>query len=364
MDIKSSLNIGRIAGIDIKVHWSFLLLILWFFISSINEGYSFEGAIHRIFFIFAIFGCIILHELGHALTARKFGCETKQIILLPIGGMAQMKQLPQKPLEELLVAIAGPLVSFGIAIFIYLILGSSQALDLSQKAQHLDDFSKGSFLFNLFLINLILAIFNLLPAFPMDGGRMLRAVLAMKFSRSKATKIAANIGQIIAIIFIIFGVNHNLFLAFIGIFIFIAARTESTYETSKSILSDYKVKNVMMSKYTALKHDDHLDKVISVILASQEKEFIVMNDKKVVGVLTQMDIIRALSLKKNFFLYEIMRKKFPCFSPNMNLKEVYEELITNRYSIGPVIENSELIGILNMENVQEFLLFNKLLSDE
>lgn len=359
MNIKSSLNLGRIAGINLQVHWSFFLLILWIFASSINDGRNVDEGIHRILFVFAIFGCVILHELGHALTARRFGFETKQIVLLPIGGMAQMKKLPQKPSEELLVAVAGPLVSFAIAAFLYLIIAFFQSVELSQETQNLDELLEGNFLLKLFIINLMLAIFNLIPAFPMDGGRMLRAALAMKLTRSKATNIAANIGQLIAIIFIILGAKYNPFLVIIGIFILMAARTEDVYESSRSILSDYKVRKLLMTKYTILKYDDHLDKVVDVILASQEKEFVVVNNQKVVGVLTQNNVIKALSLKENFFLYEIMNKEFPCFSPEMNLRSAYEELATNQYSVGPVIENSKLIGILNMENIQEFLLFKR-----
>jgi len=360
MNIKSSLNIGKISGINVKLHWSFSLLILWIFTSSLRSGGSIGDGIHQILFVFAIFGCVVLHELGHALTARKFGYETKQIVLSPIGGMAQMKQLPQKPLEELLVAIAGPLVSFALAMFFYVAFGVFGSEVISQETHSLDKVLDSNFLFNLFVINLILAIFNLIPAFPMDGGRIFRAALSMKLTRASATKIAANVGQIIAIIFIIVGVKHNPFLVLIGIFIFMAARTEETYERSRSILSDFKVKNLIMTKYTVFDHNDHIDKVVAVILASQEKEFVVVHNQEVVGVLTQNNVIQALSLKENFCLHEIMNKKFPSFSPNMNLKSAYEVLVTNQYSVGPVIENSKLVGILNMENIQEFLLFNKI----
>jgi len=235
-----------------------------------------------------------------------------------------------------------------------------QPTEIYQEAQNVDAVLGGNFLGNLFLVNVMLVIFNLIPAFPMDGGRMLRAFLAMKFTRSKATRIAANIGQIIAILFIIMGIQHNPFLVLIGVFIFMSARSETVYETSRSALSDYKVRKLIMSKYTVLKHDDHLDRVVEVVLLSQEKEFIVAHNHKIVGVLTQHNIIQALSLKQNFFVHEIMNKEFPYFSPDMNLKTAYERLATNQSSIGPVIDNSQLIGILNMENIQEFLLYNRL----
>jgi Zn-dependent protease/predicted transcriptional regulator len=359
MNHKLSLSVGKIAGINLRIHWSFSLLILWAFVTSVNMGHSLDQTIFRIIFIFAVFGCIILHELGHALVAKKFKCETEQIILLPIGGLAQIKKLPEKPSEEFLVTIAGPLVNFAIAAFIYLIFDPTKFADLVENIQNTDNFLEGNFLFNLFVVNLVIAVFNLIPAFPMDGGRMLRAFLSTQFSRAKATQISALIGQMIAIIFIIFGYKHNIFLALIGIFIFIISKTEESYETAKSILANYKVRNLIMTKYTALNHNDNLEKVIAEILSSQEKEFIITDGHKIVGVLNQTNIIHALALKKNFLLSEIMDKSFPKFSPNTSLKEAYEEFATNRYTIGPVIENSKLVGILNRENIQEFLIFNE-----
>ncbi len=235
MNLKSSLYLGKAFNIDIKVHWSFFLLVFWFFFSALYQGHVLAEAIYRVLFIFAIFGCVTLHELGHALVAQKFKCQTEQIVLMPIGGMAQMKQLPQKPMEEFLVAIAGPLVNVAIAVIIYFILGSSEFLRLSREAQNIDRLIDGSFLVNLLVINVILAVFNIIPAFPMDGGRMLRALLAIKLNRTKATKIASNIGQFIAVIFVILGFNSsNIILIMVGVFIFLAARAELKYESKRS----------------------------------------------------------------------------------------------------------------------------------
>ena len=357
MNLKSSLNLGKIFNIDIKVHWSFFVLILWLFISAINHGDSFEQAIHKVLFIFSIFLCVVLHELGHALTAKKFNCPTKQIILLPIGGMAQMKKIPEKPQEEFLVAIAGPIVSFMIAAFLYFVLHLTQTIDLSQNNIDFSEMLEGNFVLKLMIINFVLAIFNLIPAFPMDGGRILRSILSIWLDRTGATKIAANFGQIIAIIFMIIGFKSNLFLAFIGIFIFMAAHSEDTIETTKSILHNYLVRDIMMTKYTTLESHDNLDKVLKIILDSQEKEFVVLKNNQIVGVLTQGDIIRSLAQKQNLEIGKIMSKKFTTLHENTNLQEAYENLLQNQCSIAPIIKNSKLVAILNMENIQEFLLF-------
>ncbi|MDA7705244.1 site-2 protease family protein [Rickettsiales bacterium] len=356
MKTKNSINIAKLFGINVQIHWSFLFLLLFFFFSSLYQNSGMEEAIARVLFIISIFGCVILHEFGHALTARKFGCKTKRIIIFPLGGIAEMAKLPEKPSQEFLVAIAGPMVNFVIAALLYLHLESFQYLDFEEN-----NLIKNNFTENLLNINIILGVFNLIPAFPMDGGRILRSLLAIKFNRAKATKIAANLGQFIAIIFIILGFSYNIFLIFIGIFIFIAAHNEDLYEESRSAISNYKIKNLMMTNYSKLNENDHLDKVINIVLSSQEKEFVISNnDNQPVGILTQNDIIKSLSLKKNYHLYDIMNKNFLKFTENDNLKISYDKMLETQNNIVAITRNARLIAILNLENIQEFLLFNKI----
>jgi Zn-dependent protease len=205
-----SIKLGRIAGIRIYLHWTFLILLGWFFFSGLTE--SVFTAVANVLMVAALFGCIVLHELGHALAARRYGIETRDITLLPIGGVARMERLPRDPRQELVVALAGPAVNVVIALVLGAVI---RVLDV------------GGLLSQLFVVNVALVLFNLLPAFPMDGGRVLRALLARRLEYVRATWIAARVGQVIALLFIAIGLFKNPLLAIIGVVIFFGARNEA-----------------------------------------------------------------------------------------------------------------------------------------
>ncbi|HNN00722.1 MAG TPA: site-2 protease family protein, partial [Turneriella sp.] len=216
-----SIPIGEFRGIKVYIHWTFFLLLTWIGLSSYRAAQNTEQALLTVAYIITLFGCVVLHEFGHALTARRFGIVTRDITLFPIGGMARMEKMPEKPMQELLVAIAGPMVNVVIAAGLFAYMHFSPTV-------YLIEFPKGPmtpdlFLPTLFLVNVLMAVFNLIPAFPMDGGRILRALLALKFERTRATQIAANLGQVIAIGFVFVGLFYNIWLVFIGIFIYLGA---------------------------------------------------------------------------------------------------------------------------------------------
>ena len=236
--MKWSLNLGKVAGIKLTVHWTFIILIGWVFFMHYRMGHDMQQALIGVVFILALFVCVTLHELGHALTAKRFNIITQSITLLPIGGLAKMEKMPEKPIQELWVAIAGPLVNVVIAILLYVYLTISNSIPPLIDIEHMQLQGTG-FWFNLLIANVILALFNLIPAFPMDGGRVLRAILAFKLDRGKATKIAATIGQLLAISFVFFGFFSNIWLVFIGIFIYLGAGAEATFEATKSILTGH-----------------------------------------------------------------------------------------------------------------------------
>jgi Zn-dependent protease len=218
-----SLKLGKIAGIRIYLHWTFLILPLWVFFNDLGKGLGLPGAVQSVLFVIALFGCIVLHELGHALAARRYGIPTRDITLLPIGGVARMERMPREPRQELWVAIAGPLVNVGIAAVLLLALVALQFVPARFVA------SQAAFLVPLLWANLFLLVFNLLPAFPMDGGRVLRALLAQRLDYIRATRIAARVGQVMSILFVIAGftVLKNPMLMLIGVFIFFGARNEA-----------------------------------------------------------------------------------------------------------------------------------------
>jgi len=212
-------KLGDIAGIGVYIHWSFWLLPAWILLSA--DG-SFAGALASVIFVFAVFGCVVLHELGHALMARQFGIGTRDITLYPIGGVASLERMPRRPAHELAIALAGPAVNVLIAavLFAVLVVGDIGTGGL------LLDFAGGSFLANLLFVNVALVVFNMLPAFPMDGGRVLRAFMAMRLPYLRATEIAVRVGQAVAVVLGLVGLVTGGTLLFVAFFVFLAAQAE------------------------------------------------------------------------------------------------------------------------------------------
>lgn len=230
--MKWSWRIGRVAGIDVYLHATFLILLGWVGLSHYLARRSLGDSLSGLLFISSLFFIVVLHELGHALAARHYGIRTRDITLLPIGGVARMERMPEDPKQELLVALAGPAVNVVLAIVILAILVPAAALQTLQNVQMVG----GSFLEKLLWVNVALAVFNLIPAFPMDGGRVLRALLAMRMDYVRATHIAATIGQGLALVFGFIGLFWNPFLIFIALFVWMGAASEASMVQMKSPL--------------------------------------------------------------------------------------------------------------------------------
>ena len=363
--MKWSLSLGRILGIKVFIHWTFVILLGWIFFAQFSSGKGAEQAILSVVFILSLFLCVTLHEYGHALTARRFGIGTKSITLLPIGGLAQLEKMPEKPGEELLVAIAGPLVNVAIALVLFAGLFFTNNMPEVLTVNLLENLQGPGFFLNLLVANIILTVFNLIPAFPMDGGRVLRALLSYKFDRAKATRIAAGIGQFLAIVFVFLGIFYNVWLVLIGIFIYLGAGAEAAFETTKSAMKGIKVSDVLMHKFTLIKQSDSLEKIVSILLDGQEHEFLVEKDDAITGILTRKELIAGLSEHgKSAPVGQVMIKDFVSIKPNMPLEEVYQEMMTKGFTVAPVIDNGKLIGVLNKENIDELLLVKQALANE
>ena len=365
--MKWTLYLGRIAGIKLFMHWTFIILIGWIFLMHFRMGHSIQDGLVGVGFILTIFGCVILHELGHALTARKFNIGTKSITILPIGGLASIERMPEKPRQELWVAIMGPVVNVIIALVLFLFLNlTGRVPTLEELTAMQEDQSSlivgGYFLFNLMIVNIALVAFNMIPAFPMDGGRVLRALLSYRMDRAKATNIAARVGQFLAIVFVFAGFYTNFWLVFIGIFIFLGAGGEASYEATKSILADYKVRDVLMTQYTVLSPQDTLNQAVTALLDGQEKEFLVSEGGTVQGILTRNTIIKGLNeMGRDAPVSRVMRRDFITLNPDMELQEVYHKMLTNGCSVSPVYEGTQLIGVIDRENINELVLVDKAL---
>src|SRR5215207_7809297 len=285
-------KLGTFAGIDVFVHATFLLLIGWIGYSYWLQYGTIAKVVEGILFILVLFLCVVLHEYGHALTARRYGIKTRDITLYPIGGVARLERMPDKPIEELWVALMGPAVNVVIAagIYVYLFL-TNDLVPLSGLTV-----ASGSFLGRLLSVNIILVLFNLLPAFPMDGGRVLRAILAMRMDYVRATQIAANIGQGMAFLFGFIGLFSNPFLLFIAFFVWIGASQEASMVQMKNSVSGIPVTRAMLTDFKTLSPRDNLSQVVALILSGSQHDFPVVDaNGTVAGILDRDTFMRALT---------------------------------------------------------------------
>ena len=357
--MRGSYKIARLFGIDVKIHWTFLILLAWFFFSYYRETQLLESGLYGVGFVLAVFACVIAHEYGHALTARRYGIRTRDITMLPIGGLASLERIPENPRQELVVALMGPAVNVVIAGGLYVYLAATGQLpNLVNYAETAARLDPQYFAENLFAVNLLLVVFNLIPAFPMDGGRVLRALLAMRWDRAKATRFAAAVGRTLAVGFVFMGFFGNFWLVFIGLFIYLGATAESRAVLTKSALEGYRVSDVLMTNYTPLYVHEPLQKGVDVLLAGQEKEFLVLDlDGVVVGVLTREALVAGLNSGRAGLRIKDVALATPLELPvQMSLQEAYELMMSKHAMVCPVYDGPHLAGMLNQENVQEFLL--------
>jgi Zn-dependent protease/predicted transcriptional regulator len=350
--MKWSTRIGTFAGIDVYVHTTFLILIAWVAFAHWQTGHSAAAAMEGVAFILALFGCVVLHEFGHALTARRFGIKTRDITLLPIGGLARLERMPDDPRQELWVALAGPAVNVVIAAALFVLLQVTGALTPLGALS----VTSGSFLERLMIVNLFLVGFNMLPAFPMDGGRVLRAVLAIRMDYTRATQLAANIGQGLAFLFGLLGLFFNPFLVFIALFVWIGAGQEAAMTEMKAALGGIPLERAMITDFRTLAPNDSLARAVELLLSGAQQDFPVMEDGAVVGVLTRADLLTALARhEQQSPVADVMRRDFLVADASDMIDVAFQRLQGHECHTIPVIRRGHLIGLLTMDNVGEFL---------
>lgn len=356
-----SLPVGKFFGIQVYVHWTFWILIVWIFLMHARVDDGLSEAIRGVLFILALFGCVVLHEFGHALTAKRFGVVTRDITLYPIGGISSFESMPEKPAHEFLISIAGPLVNVFIAAVLWVYLTSSgQMPDLSSMNE--EQAAKLPFLFTLLAANTVLAVFNLIPAFPMDGGRVFRALLSFTFDKATATRIAATLGQLLAIGFVFLGFYFNFWLVFIGLFIFLGAGGEAAFEQTKAALDGLTVKDALMHRFTVLEPNAPLSDAVYALLNSQESEFVVADEGKPVGLLTRNEIVKGLSENGNYAIVSAyMKKDFFIVHPETTLIEFFQQASKTGQSVALVMDGDKFEGLIDLENVQEKLMIQEAL---
>jgi Zn-dependent protease len=352
--MKWTVKIGRIYGVEVKMHFTFLLLIGLVMFMYLNQGQSLATAISGVLFLLAIFACVILHEFGHSLTARRYGIKTRDIILLPIGGVARLEKMPSNPLQELWVALAGPAVNVGIAILLFIYL---KLISLVEPSQALTT-SHGNFLERVMMVNVFIVAFNMLPAFPMDGGRVLRAVMATRLDYGKATQIAASIGQTMAVVLGIIGLFYNPLLILVAVFVWIGAAQESSLANLQSALGGVPVRQAMLTNFNTLDGNDTLERAVELTLAGSQKDFPVVSDGHVEGILTQADLIKALSERdKHSTVRTAMQQEFSTIESLDMLETAVVKLKECGCNAIPVTLNRKLVGLLTMDNLGEFMRF-------
>lgn len=350
--MKWATTLGRFAGIDVKVHVTFLLLLAWVALMHWRAEAGVAGTLAGIAFTLALFACVLLHEFGHALTARRYGVETRDIILLPIGGVARLERIPDNPRQELWITVAGPAVNVAIAI----VLGFW--LELTGGWQPVEQLTVagGSFAERLLVVNVFIALFNLVPAFPMDGGRILRALLGMRMDYVAATRIAAGVGQTLAVGFGFLGLFSNPFLILIAFFVWIGAARERDMVRIKGALDGVPVNRVMITDYRALAPTDTLGHAADLTLAGTQKHFPVVEDGRVIGVLTQDDLIKALDDGgRELPVAQVMRRDFQTAGLSEMIEPVFLRLQQRAGRVVPVLADRRLAGLITADNVGEFL---------
>ena len=356
-----SWKIGRVAGINVFMHATFLLLIAFIVFISWAQGHNVAATIMGVLFVLAIFVCIVLHELGHALTARIYGIRTRDIVLLPIGGVARLERMPENPLEELRVALAGPAVNVVISILLFGFIAATGSVPRLQDFFNIS-ISGANFMTRLMAVNAWLVAFNLLPAFPMDGGRVLRALLATRLEYTEATQHAAHVGQAMALLFGFFGLFYDPFLLFVALFVWMGAEAEAGMVQMRTSLGGIPVQRVMLTEFHTLNPDDKLDKAVELILAGWQQDFPVVFGDRVLGILTREDLMKSLAQGGTSALVrDAMQRDFQIVDSHDMLDKAVIKLRECGCRSLPVLHSGSLVGILTLENVGEFIMIQSAL---
>jgi stage IV sporulation protein FB len=350
-----SFPVGRLFGSEIRIHATFFLLLLWIGAAAWMEG-GLPAALSNVAFILALFACVVAHEFGHALTARRYGIATPDITLLPIGGLARLDRMPEKPGQEILVALAGPAVNVAIWAVLVIVLGAETRLD---NLAAIED-AGTSFLGRLAAVNLFLALFNLLPAFPMDGGRVFRAVLSIPFGRIRATRIAAMGGQALAFLFGFLGLTSgNPVLVLIAIFVFIAASAESSDVMLRSLTRDVPARAAMITNFVSLAPDDSIQAASDSLLRTTQGEFpVVAADGRLAGILTRAAIFQALANgRPDMRVDEAMAPDVPSVILGAPLEDALNALSTSGAPAVAVTDpRGVMLGFITRENIGEWVV--------
>jgi len=364
----SSMRLFRIWGIDVKVHWSFVLILAYGAFLYSGRANPLAGALYGIVVILLLFVCVLLHEFGHALTAKYFKVNVPTITLLPIGGVAQLERMPRQPIQEFLIAIAGPAVNFALTILLLpvalLVVGlgveSGGISSLLRYAQtRMMTPSLDGLLVYLAVTNLALGLFNLLPAFPMDGGRVLRSLLAMAMPYVRATRIAVMVGRLMAVLLAFWGLGGNIMLLLIAFFVYIGGRGELEAVESRYVLKDIRARQALNSETRQLFTSEPIDKAVDLIMTTYQADFPIFDlGSNFVGVLTRPRLISVLrSQGREGRIVDIMipAREVPVVGPETTLADVWDRMLDEHSRVVAVMEQGRFLGLLTLDDISELI---------
>ncbi len=371
--MRGSLKIFTWFGIPVFVHWSFGLIFFYILWHAYSNSLSPVDTAWVSGLFMAIFGCVLLHEYGHALAARRYGVRTRDIVLMPIGGMARLERMPEKPLQEFVVAIAGPMVN--MVIFLLMVIGISvlaqpeqlEAIRAAVLAETTGEPIEETgievskllqYSINFAISNLILVVFNMIPAFPMDGGRVLRALLSMRIGRARATRIASWIGQGFAVLFAIWGIySGNFMLAILGFFVIYAARSENDMVQTESVLGRFKVSDLMRPEFTRLQSNDWMMNAIETLQHGLERHFLVFDlYGQLVGLLEESDILAAQRKPDVTAAVSKYMQKTEAVLLDESLLRVHHLIRQRGYGLVAVMDaDQQLVGVIDEAGLNYFL---------
>jgi Zn-dependent protease/CBS domain-containing protein len=355
-----SIKLFRIRGIDLRMHITFPLILIWAGLQyGPLSGGGVRGAVFGVLVTLVLFVIVILHELGHSIAAQRYDVPVKQIVLLPIGGVAQMAHIPEQPIKEFVIAIAGPLVNFGLAIVFGIVaLAAGFRIGLDRMPAILSEmrgFNAQAVFTYVFASNLFLGLFNLLPAFPMDGGRVLRALLAMRLPYRRATATAVSIGQGLAWVLGLWGfLGGGFFLILIAVFIYLGAGQEGQLVRLRSVLGGLTVRQAYSREPRALSPDSTLRDAVELTLNSFQADFPVCDGEQLVGILTHAKLVEALNTSRpEKLVREVMLTDFPTVELDDGLMSAQQRLLEGRFDALPVLEQGRFRGLITSRDVNE-----------
>ncbi len=354
--LRGGLPLFSFRGIKVLVHWSFLLLPAWIVISGLSDGVPFMQLLAHVGLVLVVFVCVVVHEFGHALTAQRYGIRTRDITLLPIGGVASLERMPEDPKQEFWITIAGPLMNLLIAALAFLIVAIT-GVSLFFSDLLLGATTWTNVLSFVIMANITLFLFNLIPAFPMDGGRILRSLLSMRLPRERATDIAAIVGRMFAAGFVIAGIAWGQpFMALVGVFVFFAAGSEARSVRQKARLEGITVGQVMRTRYWSLQQTATVQQAVDELLAGGDSVLLVLDGQRLAGLLIREDLMSALQNGRDHDpLQAIPLRAVPVVAPEEGAHKAFLRMVNEAHPVLPVLSEGRIVGIMEPENLAEYL---------